>query len=259
VLIVFVEQTMNPVTMGLVPAYNEESSIGKVIRELRPYVDKVIVCDDGSVDRTALFALQEGAEVIRHRKNRGYGAALRSLFGYALRIQADVSVTVDGDGQHDPRSIPPMVSAILQGRADLVLGSRFLAVRSDIPLLRRLAIGGITKLTGLLLGYSPTDAQCGIRAYNNKALKATCPTIHHMGASVEILERAREADLRISEEPAYVRYDISEPPIAMALIQMSTVVMTIFRLRFQKQKYTISSESIVETLLEPVGMTEVIA
>ena len=250
---------MNPVTLGLVPAYNEEFSIGKVIRELRPYVDKVIVCDDGSVDRTALFAMQERAEVIRHGKNRGYGAALRSLFRYALRIQADVSVTVDGDGQHDPRSIPPMVSAILQGRADLVLGSRFLAVRSDIPLLRRLAIGGITKLSGLLLGYSPSDAQCGIRAYNNRALKVTCPTVHHMGASVEILERAYEADLKITEEPAYVRYDVSEPPIAMALIQMLTVVTTIFRLRFKQSKHTSSSKSHVDALVTPLELTEVIA
>jgi glycosyltransferase involved in cell wall biosynthesis len=248
---------MIPVTLGLVPAYNEESSIGMVIRELRPYVDRVVVCDDGSVDRTALFALQEGAEVIRHGKNRGYGAALASLFRYAIRSEADVSVTVDGDGQHDPKSIPPMVSAILQGTADLVLGSRFLAVRSDIPLLRRLAIGGITKLTGLLLGYSPTDAQCGLRAYNNRALKATCPTIHHMGASVEILERAHEANLKIGEVPAYVRYDVSEPPVAMALVQMLTVVITIFRLRFQKQRPTVSSEPIGEASLTPLELTEV--
>ena len=217
--------------VGLVPAYNEERSIGRVIKELSPFVDRIVVCDDGSRDRTSAIAHAEGADVVRHRTNMGYGAALASLFTQALRMNAQVAVTIDADGQHDPRSVPSMASMILRGNADLVVGSRFLAIRSNIPLLRKIAIEAITKLTGLILQYSPTDSQCGMRAYGAKALALTYPRMRNMGASLEILMRARRAGLRIKEVPTLVRYDVGEPLFPTALVQLMSLFTTILRLR----------------------------
>src|SRR5215212_6914539 len=107
-----------------IPAFNEQDKIADV------------VVDDGSRDRTAWNALNAGATVIRHRQNAGKGAAVATLFRYAVEQRADALVLIDGDGQHDPDEIRDVVGPVLAGRADVVVGSRFLTQRSDIPLHR---------------------------------------------------------------------------------------------------------------------------
>ena len=108
----------------ILPAYNEEVSIGSIVLLTRFYADNVIVVDDGSSDRTAEVARKAGAEVIVHKVNQGKGAALKTGFTAAVSLGADVIVTMDSDGQHNPADIPKLVEPILKGEADMVNGSR---------------------------------------------------------------------------------------------------------------------------------------
>lgn len=195
-----------------IPAYNEEKSIAKVVMNARKYADEVVVCDDGSSDFTGPIAEALGAEVIRHEENCGYGAALQSLFDRARDLEADVLVTLDADGQHRPGEIPSLVKPILQGEADVAIGSRFLrgkhkdkeSVRSWY---RRLGIKLITNASNAASKFGLEDAQSGFRAYNRQALKALSTLEDGMGASVEILLQARTHDLRVKEVSTTCNYD----------------------------------------------------
>ena len=108
-----------------IPAFNEEKTIARVVLEARKYADIVVVCDDGSSDLTGEIAENLGAVVIHHEHNCGYGAAMQSLFKKARELKADVLVTLDSDGQHNPAEIPRLVKPIEDGDAEVVLGSRF--------------------------------------------------------------------------------------------------------------------------------------
>jgi len=126
-----------PFVVACIPAFNEEGSIAGVVVRAGKYVDRVVVCDDGSVDLTGEIAEGLGAVVIRHEGNRGKGAALRSAFLRARELGADVVVMLDADGQHDPEEIPGLVEPILKGAADMVVGSRYAeGSKTDAPLYR---------------------------------------------------------------------------------------------------------------------------
>ena len=201
-----------PFIIACIPAFKEEASIAKVIVKALRHVDKVIVCDDGSPDMTAEIAERLGAEVIRHERNMGYGAALASLFKRAREMDADVMVTLDGDGQHDPDDIPRLVEPILNGEADMVIGSRFLSeALREIPKNRRKGIEFITRLTKRSSYRDMTDAQSGFRAYSRKAIQLITPTEYGMGASTEILLKAKEKGLKIKEIPIKINYAVEKP------------------------------------------------
>ncbi|MCP8314046.1 MAG: glycosyltransferase family 2 protein, partial [archaeon] len=189
--------------VACIPAYNEESNLAKVVILAQRHVDKVVVCNDGSIDMTAEIAMKLGATVLEHERNMGYGAALRTIF---KEQSSDVLVTLDADGQHDPREIPKLVEPIIKGEADIVVGSRFLG-KSKMPKYRKLGVGMITKLSNLNI----TDAQSGFRAYSRKALEKIMPTEMGMGVSTEILIKATEQGLRIKEVPINIRYDVIKP------------------------------------------------
>ncbi len=169
-----------------------------------------------------------GAEVVKHNRNMGYGAALASLFERALEIGADIVVTLDADGQHDPRFIPRLVDPIIKGEADLVIGSRFIEGSGGIPWYRKVGIKLITALTRRLSRSDLTDAQSGLRAYSREALEAVIPSETGMGASTEILLRARRANLRIKEVPVVVDYDVesgsSKNPLAHGIEVILTTI-----------------------------------
>ena len=194
--------------MAAIPAYNEEKTIAKVIVRATKHVDKVIVVDDGSKDDTALIAESLGAVVVRHERNLGYGAAIRSCFSAARDLKADVLVTLDGDGQHDPDQIPRLTEPVREGLADIVVGSRFLAKsdKTESPRYRQAGIRALTRLTEAASHSQLTDAQSGFRAYSRRALEEIMPTEQGMGVSVEILMKAVERNLRISEVPATAAY-----------------------------------------------------
>ena len=154
------------IAIGL-PAYNEEKNIASIITKLQDEYDFVIVCDDGSSDLTGKIASKMGATVITHEKNKGYGAAIRSLFLKSKEIEVDILVTFDADGQHSVNDIAKVIQPILDKKADLVIGSRFLnETEKDIPSYRKTGIKIITKLTNVSLKEKIKDSQSGFRAYD---------------------------------------------------------------------------------------------
>ncbi len=190
-----------------IPAYNEEKNIARVILLAQRHVDAVVVCDDGSQDLTAEIAQKLGATVLRHEKNVGYGAAIQALFEKARALNADLLVTIDADGQHDARQIPRLAQPILENKADIVIGSRFLQQNSGMPLYRRFGIKVLTKMTNSSRQKDAlTDAQCGFRAYNRKAIESLTLEEEGMGVSAEVLLKARDLGLVVAEVPVEVRY-----------------------------------------------------
>jgi len=223
-----------PYIIAGIPAYNEEKTIAKVVLLTKKYVDKVIVADDGSTDMTAEIAEAVGAEVIRHKENMGYGAALRTIFHKAREENADILVILDADEQHDPNEIPTLIEPLLKDEADLVIGSRFLG-KTDARKYRALGVKIITKTANILAGTKLTDAQSGFRAYNKKAIQVIRPTDDGMGASVEILTQATEAKLRIKEVPITIRYEGLETSTEHPLKHGASVINTLISKTIEKK------------------------
>jgi len=194
--------------VAVIPAYNEERSIAKVVLRTRQKVDRVIVIDDGSTDATAEIGEALGATVIRHRKNLGYGAAMRSAFEAVKELHVTAMVTLDADGQHDPKEIPLLLKRILDG-FDIVIGSR-LSGKAKIPHYRRYGIS-ILNFAMRKAHVDVTDSQSGYRAYSRKALDQVHPTEDGMSAGVEILLQARNYGLKICEVPIKCDYSIDKP------------------------------------------------
>jgi len=195
-----------PLIVACIPAFNEERTIGGVVVRAMKHVDRVVVCDDGSVDLTAEIAGGLGAVVVRHERNTGYGAALKSSFKEAFRLGADVVVTLDGDGQHEPGEIPRLLERLKEGDVGIVIGSRFLeGGSSDAPKWREAGIKLITDLTSND-EFKITDAQSGFRAYSREALESLILTEEGMGVSTEILLKAGENGLSVAEVPVSISY-----------------------------------------------------
>ena len=145
--------------MGI-PAFNEENNIASIITKLSGIADTILVCDDGSTDLTATIAKKIGAVVIKHEKNLGYGAAIRSLFLKAKDLDGDVLVTFDADGQHRIEDVKNVIKPILNEEADLVIGSRFLdESEKEVPQYRKVGIKVITKITNASIKKQLTDSQ----------------------------------------------------------------------------------------------------
>ena len=193
------------ITIGL-PAYNEEKNIASVITKLKKITDSIIVCDDGSSDMTSEISKNLGAVVISHKKNMGYGAALRTIFQKSVELDSDILVTFDADGQHRVEDINKILQPLENNEADVVIGSRFLDNESKIPNYRKIGIKVITKVTNASLKKKLTDSQSGFRAYNKQALTQISPSEMGMGISTEILIKASNKGLRIAEIPITVLY-----------------------------------------------------
>ncbi|MDI6642897.1 MAG: glycosyltransferase family 2 protein [Candidatus Hodarchaeaceae archaeon] len=180
----------------VMPAYNEERSIGAVLDALhKEGWHDIIVVDDGSRDRTAEIAREKGAIVITHPRNMGLGAALRTGLEVAREREAECVVTFDADGQHDPKGVRRMVDA-LDGR-DFVVGVRHFV---DIPLHKRVGNFGLNFITRVL-GGELTDSQSGMRALNRQALKSIRIQSNRYEVSSELVVQARQKGLRIAEVP----------------------------------------------------------
>ena len=192
--------------MGI-PAYNEENNIAGIITKLKKITNSIIVCDDGSSDMTGEISRDLGAVVIRHDKNRGYGAAINTLFQKAVEMKSDVLVTFDADGQHKIEDIENVVKPGADGRADISIGSRGLDKDDNAPKYRKLGINIITKVTNSSLSEKITDSQSGFRAYNNKVLQALTPSDSGMGISTEILIKSSNLGFKIAEVPTEILYD----------------------------------------------------
>jgi glycosyltransferase involved in cell wall biosynthesis len=197
----------------VIPAFNEESSIAEVIIKAKAFSPEVLVYDDGSSDNTADVAEQNGAIVIRNARNRGYGRALNTLFQTAVIMKVDLVITIDSDGQHDPEQIPRLLQPLIENKADIVIGSRFLTSddKTNVPKYRSFGIKTITKFTQAACFDKITDATSGFRAYSLNSLSKLHLQENGMAISTEILLKASEANLRIVEVPITTKkYDIND-------------------------------------------------
>ena len=193
------------ITIGI-PAYNEEKNIASIIIKLKKITDSIIVCDDGSSDMTSDISKNLGAIVITHKKNMGYGVAINSIFQKAKELNVDLLVTFDADGQHRVEDIEKVVEPIKNNTADLVIGSRFLDKKSNVPNYRKIGIKVITKITNVSIKKKLTDSQSGFRAYNKQVLSQISPSDIGMGISTEILIKSSSKGLRIMEVPVTILY-----------------------------------------------------
>lgn len=201
-----VSQAKRPKVIAAIPCFNTESFIADVVSKAKKHVDQVIVIDDGSHDGTAEAATAAGALVISHGTNRGYGEAIKSCFEAAKANAADVLVILDGDGQHNPDDIPKLLTPILQGEADLIIGSRFLAKERSTPRYRKFGIDVITLLWNFGSKEKTSDAQSGFRAYSKKIFETFSLSERGMSISIEILEKARRSGAVIGEVPISCLY-----------------------------------------------------
>ena len=187
------------------PVYNEVRHVARVLDEVRRHTDaEILVVDDGSTDGTsAVLARQAGLHVVRHRTNRGYGAALLTAFHYAQRHQYDYLVTIDCDGQHEPCRIPLFFEAA-SGPIDIVSGSRYLTVfpgDTPPPPERRRINEQVTAELNRRLGLSLTDAFCGFKCYRVAALARLSITEPGYAMPLEVWVQAAAAGLKIIELP----------------------------------------------------------
>lgn len=194
-----------PIVVVCIPAYNEETRIGRVVQEARKFSQHVIVCDDGSADRTAVEATDSGAVVLRHDKNEGKGAALRTLLGVARKFSPDIIITLDADGQHDPSDIPKLVMPILDGSADVVIGSRF-GNGNKIPIHRKVGNSILTTMTNVSAKTKVQDTQSGFRAYSSKVIPSITINRNGMGVDSEILIKVAKSGFKIEERRVSVKY-----------------------------------------------------
>ena len=190
-----------------IPAFNEEKNIASIITKLRSISDTIVVCNDGSTDLTSEIAERMGAVVINHEKNLGYGGAIRSIFLKAKELDGDVLVTFDADGQHRIEDIENVITPIIEEKADLVIGSRFLdESEKEVPQYRKVGIKVITKITNASIKKQLTDSQSGFRAYSKKVVDNLNPSEMGMGISTEILIKASTRNYKITEVPIKILY-----------------------------------------------------
>ena len=195
-----------PKIISAIPCFNEERFIGSVVLKAKRYVDRVIVIDDGSTDATAKVATEAGARVYRNKQNQGYGAAIRNAIAKGQNLRVDILVILDGDGQHDPKDIPKLVRPIIDEKADVAVGSRFLGKGEKPPLYRRLGQRVLTNATNVGSGQRISDSQSGFRAYSKKALKELNLTESGMSVSSEIQFAVSRSGLRVAEVPIAISY-----------------------------------------------------
>jgi len=191
----------------IIPAYNEEKTIGDVVKKVKPLVTEVVVVDDCSRDDTFNISKREGAITLRHLINRGQGASLQTGIEYALGRGADCLVHFDADGQFLAEEIKDLTGPIITGEADVVLGSRFLEKKSEIPRLKKYFIMPLARLVNqIFLGISLTDPQSGFRALSRAASEKIIIRQDRMAHCSEILSKIYANKLRLKEVPTSVVY-----------------------------------------------------
>lgn len=193
--------------LAIVPAYNESENIQAVVQGLLPLVTEVVVVDDGSTDNTMIQAKAVGATVLRHELNRGQGAALETGHEYARQKNAMIIIHFDADGQFSPADVQKGIVQLQNSGVDIVLGSRFLGMESNIPFLKKKLILPIARVIERLAGGAPlTDAHNGFRIFNNKALQVLRLTQARMAHATEIPLLITKHKLQYVEIPVVVTY-----------------------------------------------------
>ncbi len=194
--------------LAALPVYNEVNYLDDVLAEVARYAEDILVVDDGSTDGTTeKLATKDGIHVATHTQNRGYGAALKTAFQFAIDHNYEYLITLDCDGQHQPKRLPRFVSAC--AGADIVSGSRYLKKYegdSEPPSQRLFINRRITKELNELLGFSITDAFCGFKAYRVEALKLLDIQDDGYAMPLELWVQAAARRLRVIEVPVPLIY-----------------------------------------------------
>ena len=212
--------------VAILPAHNEATRLEAVIQATEPYVDAIIVVDDGSTDQTSVVAKAAGVQVVRHRQNLGAGAATMTGIEAARRLGADIVLTLDADGQHDPQDIPAMLNPIHEDQADAVFANRF-GRRNSIPFIRRIfnAIGNCLSFGAP--GLWVPDSQCGFKVFGPKALRQIDLRMNGYEFCTEVVREAKHHRWLIVNVPTKVIY--SEYTIAKGQ-SFANGVKTAFRI-----------------------------
>jgi glycosyltransferase involved in cell wall biosynthesis len=195
-------------TLAIVPAYNEQDCIGTVLEEIRAAEPDlhVVVVNDASGDGTAAIAARAGATVLNLPFNVGIGGTVQTGYQYAVEHGFELAVQVDGDGQHDPREIARLLEPLLEGRADMVVGTRFAAGGGYRGTrLRRVGIHIFAAIVSLLVRARVTDTTSGFRAVNRKAIALFAADYPHDYPEVEATVLAVRHGLRMIEVPVQMR------------------------------------------------------
>ncbi len=225
----------------IIPAYQESQHIAQVVQTTQQYTDCIICVDDGSTDGTGDIANKSGALVVRHPKNLGKGAALRTGFRKAIQNDCDIVITLDGDGQHNPHSIPRFVKVIRQEGIDVVVGSRFTTFAEKMPFFRKLSNLFTTKLLRVFFGIPTTDSQSGYRAFTRRVLETIRVRDNGFAAETEILIDAQRAGFKISEVPVATFYGEEESKIR-ASRDIARWLSTLFRSFVYRERFIRQNE-----------------
>lgn len=203
-------------TFCVIPAWNEEKNIFKTISSVLSRVDFIVVVDDYSKDNTCLEVekmlfspeAKDKLKLLRHPINLGQGAALQTGNEYAINNEADIIVHFDADGQFLSEEIPSVIKPIIDDSADIVFGSRFLNIKSDIPKFKKDIIMPLAKIFNLIFfGIKTSDPQSGFRAMTKETAQKIKIENNMMAHCTEILAKAHKYKLRIKEVPITVIYN----------------------------------------------------
>jgi glycosyltransferase involved in cell wall biosynthesis len=192
-------------SVAVIPAFNEGPAIAAVVRGAREHVDAVIVVDDSSSDDTGQVAREAGGQVLRHALQRGAGRATATGIQAALRLGADLIVTLDADGQHLTEEIPVVLAPLREGRADMTLGCRTLD-RERMPRLRRFGNELANVWTWMLFGIRVSDSQSGFRGLTRETAQRLPLEARGYEFCSETLGAAARLGLRLEEVPVTVVY-----------------------------------------------------
>jgi glycosyltransferase involved in cell wall biosynthesis len=235
--------------IAIVPALNEEGSIAGVIAEIRA-VDpgfEVIVIDDGSTDRTAARAAEQGAHVLTLPFNLGIGGAVQTGLKYAREHDFDISVQIDADGQHDPGELPKLLAPLIAGEADVVVGSRFLGEKNyKAPMLRRIGIRAFAWIVSAVVGQPLTDTSSSFRAFGRRSIGYFARDYPHgFVETVEATVIAARCGLRLKEVPVVMRQRVmgqSSLTLPLSIYYSIKVLVAVFVSIFRRNAYELTED-----------------
>lgn len=220
--------------VAVIPAYNEETRVGAAVRDALAHTHAVVVVDDQSTDRSVQIAEEAGAIVLTHHLNRGQGAALQTATDYALKyLSPDIIVHFDADGQMQGSDIEGIVTPIMRGEADIVLGSRFLGKQAEnMPTFRRLVLRAGVLFTFLLSGIRISDSQNGFRALSRTAAEDIRISLDRMAHASEILDLIKVKALRYREHPVTIRYSVDTLQKSPSTFRAFEIVKDLLKKKF---------------------------
>jgi glycosyltransferase involved in cell wall biosynthesis len=189
----------------VIPAFNAAERLPRLLPSVKMYIPDILVVDDGSTDATLTIARQALVTVLQHDHNQGKGAALKTGFGYAMGAEFEAVITIDADGQHDPRHIPAFIGARSMSGADLIIGSRA-SNRADMPWNRRFSNWTTSHILSWLLHRKIEDSQSGYRLYSRRLLESLCFESDHFDMETEVIIKAVQAGFSLKFSPILVEY-----------------------------------------------------